>query len=358
MSARPTSRRTVLRWLTGGAVVAGGAAGCTVGDPAVRPTGPPPAPPTPPAPPPPPPGLDGAVADESRALAWCRALAERDLSDGQLANLAVAADIHHRHLVALALPRPQTRPGTAPPSPSSTSGSQAPSSAAVPSPSAPSTLVGSPSLPRVHLPEEPEDAMEAFDAAIDEVCTGHLGRASATDGAVALLWASLAAGAAQSGLLAHRSAAAPAPPAEPEHPPYRPMTLVAAAQALLAQLHAIVFGYQVALAPLAQEDPEVHVVRLADLRHHRDVLATVLREQDAEVPVAEPEYDTGGPVTTITAATTLIRRMEQALLPHLGNWVAAADAEHREAAAQWLVDGTIAGMRNDAPPVRWPGWPD
>jgi len=348
----------VLRWLAGGAVVAGGAAGCTVEDPAVRPTDPPPAPPTPPAPPPPPPGLDGAVADESRALASCLALAERDLSDGQLANLAVAADIHHRHLVALALPRPQTRPGTDRPSPSGSSGSQASPSVDAPSPTAPSTLVGSPALPTVHLPKKPGDAVKAFDAAIDEVCTGHLGRAAATDGAVALLWASLAAGAAQSGALAHRSPAVSAPPTEPDHPPYRSMTTAAAARALLAQLHAIVFGYQVALAPLDQQEAERPLARLADLRHHRDVLAAVLRDQDVEVPVAEPEYDTGGPVTTAAAATTLIGRMEQALLPHLGNWVAAADAEHRRVAAQWLVDGTVTALRNDAAPLRWPGWPD
>ena len=289
------------------------------------------------------------------ALAWCRAVAERryKLPGGQLRNLAVAADVHERHLVALSLPSPETRPGTTGPP---TSGSPSPGA---PSPSAPSTSVQPPALPEVRLPDTQAAAMKALGSVLGKVRAGHLDRSASADGSVALLWACLAAAAAQGSVLTRRSSAVAAPPDEPEHPPYRAMTPTAAAQALLAQLHAIVFGYQVALTPLSGDTAEPHRARLAELRQHRDVVATVLRDLDAEVPAAEPEYDTGGRITTDKAAVALVARMEHALLPHLGNWVAATeDGGHRRTAAGWLGSATADAVRAGATTSWWPGWPD
>lgn len=350
-----SSRRTVLQWLVGGAVVAGGVAGCTAGDPAVRPTAPVPQPPTPPGPPPPPPGLDQAIAGESLALAWCRALVKRryKLSDGQLSNLRTAADLHQRHLVALELPSPQTRPAATQPSASPTPGAPAPST-----PAAPSTSVATPTLPTVKLPKDQDRAIKEFGAALDGVRKGHRELASAAEGQLALLWGSLAAGAAQTSTIARTARPAPRPAAEPEHPAYRVMTPTAAGQELLAQLHAMVFGYQVALAPIPAKDADPYRQRLAELLRDRDELADLLRDLDAEVPAAAPEYDTGGRISDEAAAVKLVARMEHALLPHLGNWLAATAKEQRARATDWLVTGTVRAVRAGAAPVWWPGWPD
>lgn len=294
------------------------------------------------------------MAGEALALAWCRAVTDRRyrLPAGQLRNLTAAAAVHERHLVALALPSPLARPDTTAPS---TDGSP---SAGATSPTAPATSVPPPVLPTVSLPAKQDAALKALGTALGTVRAGHLDRAADADGEVALLWASLAAAVAQTSVLVRRSTAAPAPPDEPEHPPYRVMSPAAAGQALLAQLHAAVFGYQVALTPLTDEAAEPYRERWDELRRQRDVVATMLRDLGAKVPVAEPEYDTGKRITTDGAAVALVGRMEHALLPHLGNWVAASENDHRRTAASWLGSATANAVQAGARPSWWPGWPD
>lgn len=345
---RWADRRSLLRYGAGvGLAMAGtGLAGCTLTDPTVGPSGstvppvPPPSP-TPAAPPPPLEGSSAGAASEASAIAWCAALAAAattyQLGAGQTGNLALAGSLHRRRLAVLTGPEPTTRP--------------------VPSDG---PTAGTPTLPSIPpaptLDPNRGKGFTAFRTNLGRLRAEHLGRVAGASGMTALLWASLAAGVQQSSVLADRAAAAPRPTTEASHPPYEPSTDVAAAQGFLAQLHALAFGLQASLAPLSGAAATPYQQRLVRARIQRDHLVAWLRNRGANVPVAEAEYDLGGVINSPAAALALVARMESALLPFAGDWVAAAEATERRGAAEWLADGAGVAVQAGAAPAVWPGW--
>lgn len=348
-NAAPVGRRDLLRYgiLAGLALPTVGVAACTVTDPTIQRAGNAPATtPTPSPSPPPPTPLAGSAAGagtEATAVAWCTAVAGATsyrLAPGQLTNLTESVTLHRRRLEVLSLPEATTRP------PSGTGTGPGASASPPPSPAA------------VTLDADRTRGMASFRSTMDKLTEDHLGRTTAVGGATALLWASLAAGIRQTVVVADRVTEAPRPAAEPSHGRYVPLTDVAAAQGLLAQLHALVFGLQACLAPLSGAAATPYQERLVRARIQRDHLVAWLRTRGSSVPAAEPQYDLGGTVTTATQSYALVARMESALLPFAGDWVAASETSERRRAAEWLVDGAGVGVAAGAAPAVWPGWRD
>ena len=286
--------------------------------------------------PPPLTGRDEGLAAELAVLARLDALAGADRSKAERANLAWCERAHRRRSEALLAEAPETRP-------SAPTGSAAPSL---------------PPLPTVASPTSGAAARKGADRALSRAVSGHRDRAIALSGAESLFWASLAAAATQSRVVVAAEDRVELPGEEPEHGPYQPLTEVAAAQALLTQVHAIVFGYQVALAPVPAQDGQSWVARLEQHRVVRDQVAELLRDRGASVPAAEPEYETGDAADSVGAARDLVARMESALLPFTGAWVAACRGADRRRAVGWLLTGARIAVSSGAAPRLWPGWPD
>jgi Domain of unknown function (DUF4439) len=187
----------------------------------------------------------------------------------------------------------------------------------------------------------------------------HLQAAVATRGLAALLWASLGV-AAQSYAAALADAGPPTVSATTG--PDRPAVVsdVAAQQAVVSALHALVYGYQVAIGRLAGGSAARARADAGLLarRALRDRLVTHLIEVEADVPDALPAYALPIPVTNATSAGGLIRRMELAFLPYLGQWVAAAArTSDRRLAVRSLAAVSASAGAWGAPPQVWPGWP-
>ncbi|HSU37837.1 MAG TPA: DUF4439 domain-containing protein [Propionibacteriaceae bacterium] len=134
---------------------------------------------------------------------------------------------------------------------------------------------------------------------------------------------------------------------------------VEAVQALVGQLHAVVYGYQLAIGQMpAASGPRGRAVReLRSTRVERDRLIAWLKRRKADIPAAEAAY-----VPTVVprdgaSAAKLIRAMHIALLPFYGQWLAAAgDADRKRA----LTTLTSAAGRADswrAPLAPRPGYP-
>ena len=133
---------------------------------------------------------------------------------------------------------------------------------------------------------------------------------------------------------------------------------VEAVQQLVAQLHAMIYGYQLAigrLPVLSSRRPRA----IRELRAHRilrDRHIAWLTKRKAQVPVAKPAYV---PTTIPRDAATsgrLIRQMQTAFQPFCGLWLAAAgDADRKSALAQ-LKTTTNRALAWGAPLQAWPGF--
>lgn len=301
---------------------------------------------TPPAPPPTLPVFPGALegaALEDRLAAYATVLLTvgRDElgRDGRRLVTAVR-DQHRAHAAALRTADP-TDPNSAAPS------------GASPSPRAAGTR---PKLSK---------AISQLIAAEGRAAAAHRTAALAGTGTTALLWGSLATSATQ--LRAALTAAdlagddpTPAAAAVAAPRPRAPMPVlpvVRAEQQLVAQLHAIVYGYQLALGRLTGSRRDTAATELRRHRILRDLLTARLLDRKADVPVAHPAYVPTTNPRNATTAATLVRQMETALLPFLGLWLAAAGtpAERREALDQLTRTAGVAG-RWGAAASAWPGW--
>ena len=143
---------------------------------------------------------------------------------------------------------------------------------------------------------------------------------------------------------------------------YRPPPLlsdVEAVQALVGQLHAVVYGYQLAIGQMpVSSGPHGRAVReLRSTRVERDRLIAWLKRRKADIPAAEAAY-----VPTVVprdgaSAAKLIRTMHVALLPFYGQWLAAAgDADRKRALTMFTSAAGRADSWN-APLAAWPGYP-
>ena len=132
-----------------------------------------------------------------------------------------------------------------------------------------------------------------------------------------------------------------------------------AVQALVGQLHAIVYGYQLAIGqmPVASGQHGRAVRELRSTRVQRDRLIAWLNRRKADIPAAEPAY-----VPTVVprdgaSAAKLIRSMHVALLPFCGQWLAAAGDADRKRALTTLASTAGRARSWDAPLPAWPGYP-
>ncbi|MGD7708243.1 DUF4439 domain-containing protein [Microlunatus sp. Y2014] len=280
-------------------------------------------------------GLAEGLAAEVTAAAMCHAVAERryELPGAAIANLTTLATVHDRHVEVLSGPTPTRRP--------------APGSA---------TPTTTPAPPTITLDPDQAKAVASVQASLRDATATHRAAAVMASGLDALLWGSLAAAASQDAVLVGRTTPIPAPVAEPAHevPDIPPDT--EGASILMRQLHAAVYGYQVAMEELRGEQSEPYAQRLGRLRTQRDGLARLLRTRGIAPPAAEPGYDLA-PVDSAAAALALVSELERALLPHQGRWLAAAGPAGIGPAVDGVIDGATMAVIAGGTPLIWPGWP-
>lgn len=151
-----------------------------------------------------------------------------------------------------------------------------------------------------------------------------------------------------------------APSARP-HTAMPPMSDVAAVQAVVRQLHALVYGYQLALGRLSVLTPRGRQAQraLAARRQLRDRLVQVLVARGADVPAAEAAYVPAVQPTSARRSARLIRQMEAAFLPYCGVWLASAGQPGDRRLALETLTATANTARSwGAATGPWPGWRD
>ncbi len=175
----------------------------------------------------------------------------------------------------------------------------------------------------------------------------------------ALLWGSLSVA---SGSFAAAIALANPPGVRPvaAPKPVEVLSEVAAVQEMVRQLHAMVYGYQLAIGKLqaAEQDASSGRARAAiATRVFRDRLIAWLRKRSAEVPAAEPAYVPSVVPRNATTAGKLIMRMHTALQPFCGLWMAAAEGQAERIQALGALGSEVKIARSwGAPLGAWPGW--
>ena len=185
----------------------------------------------------------------------------------------------------------------------------------------------------------------------------HRKAALGTTGTSSLLWGSMSV-AASSYAAALRSTRPVAVRKPKAHVPLPQLSDVEAAQELVRQLHAIVYGYQLAIGRLTDRSAQaVAVARLREQRILLDALTSSLVSRGAAVPAAEPAYEPGVDPRSSASAARLIKTMEIALAPFCGLWLAAAtNGSDRGRAFTALADTVATGLRWGASIRAWPGW--
>jgi Domain of unknown function (DUF4439) len=269
----------------------------------------------------------------AQAAAVLSGSAQSKLRSGQRALLAAVRDAHLAHVAALRSPDPTARP-TSPPS---------------------GTPAADPSFGKLPLAK----ALRALVAG--ERAAAAAGRASAlrSSGFLALLHGSIsvAAGWHAAGL-ARKNGLPVAKAAAPQGLPT--LSDTDAVADVVAQLHALVYGYQLALGklPVVSKRHQRALAELSSARSLRDRLIAILDSRKVEVPVPEPAYVPAVRVHDGASAARSILLMRSALLPYCGLFLAAADS----AADRTLAFDTLAGAASvartwGAPLPTWPGWP-
>jgi len=236
-----------------------------------------------------------------------------------------------------------------------------------PGPAASDPPVGDPSPSDSASGKRPgfAQAVDRLVAAESKAAVTHRATALATQGLAALLWGSLATSAAAiTAILKDADLAGDDPDpgaatvaAVKSRAPMPVVSVVAAEQEMVRQLHAVIYGYQLALGRLTGTRRDAGA---ADLRRHRilrDRLTARLINRKVDVPVAEPAYVPSTNPRNAATARKLIRQMETALLPFCGLWLAAADAtaERTEALDQVGRTARVARQWGGSQPA-WPGW--
>lgn len=356
MTAPPTrwSRRAVV--LGGLAATAGlvGAAGCSAavtresGQPSEAPTASKPHEVAPPAPPATtlPGSVEGAALEDALAAqaALVLEVGRKRLDEAGRVLVSGIRDRHLAHAAALRTPDPTDPNAAGGATPVSPSASAAPST-----------------------PDSPgfAKALDRLVAAEGKAAAAHRRRVIDAGGLAALTWGSLAISAsASASILADADLAGDDPdlagtrlgPVR-NRAPMPVVTVVAAEQEMVRQLHAVVYGYQLALGRLTGERRDTATAELRRHRMLRDRLTARLLARKAEVPVAAPAYAPSTNPRSSRTAARLIRQMETALAPFCGMWLAAAaiPAERAEALGQ-LGRRTTVARRWGAGLAAWPGW--
>jgi hypothetical protein len=291
--------------------------------------------------------LEGAALEAALATRAATVLTVGQKQLGRAGRRLVGAirDHHLAHATALRTTDPTDPNATAPTAPPET---------------ASATLSGGPG-------KKPTfgKAVDQLLAAEAKAATTHRRTALHTDRLAALLWGSMATSdAAIAATLKAADLAGDDP--DPEvaalaavraRAPMPVVTIIAAEQEMVRQLHAIIYGYQLALGRLSGARRD----RAADeLRRHRilrDRLTARLLARKAEVPVADAAYVPSTSPRNSATAGKLIRQMETALVPFCGLWLVATDtsAERTEALDQVGRTERVARQWGASLTV-WPGW--
>ena len=133
----------------------------------------------------------------------------------------------------------------------------------------------------------------------------------------------------------------------------------AAVAELVRQLHAIVYGYQLAIGKFkvfSKQRPKAERELLAH-RIFRDRLIAWLRKHSADVPAAAPAYVPSVVPRNPATAGKLIMRMQTALEPFCGLWLAAAATQQDRQQALTALNNAIKTARSwGAPLAAWPGY--
>jgi hypothetical protein len=141
--------------------------------------------------------------------------------------------------------------------------------------------------------------------------------------------------------------------------PVEVLTEIAAVQELVRQLHAIVYGYQLAIGKfkvISKQRPKAERELLAQ-RIFRDRLIAWLRKHAAEVPAAAPAYVPSVVPRSPATAGKLIMHMQTALEPFCGLWLAAAAAQPDRQQALTALNNAMKTARSwGAPLAAWPGY--
>jgi Domain of unknown function (DUF4439) len=178
------------------------------------------------------------------------------------------------------------------------------------------------------------------------------------NGSDALLWGSLSL-AAGSFAAAIGSANPPATRPVADQKPVEVLSEAAAVQELVRQLHAIVYGYQLAIGKLkvfSKQRLKAERELLAQ-RIFRDRLIAWLKKHSADVPAAAAAYVPSVVPRNAATAGKLIMRMQTALQPFCGLWLAAAATPADRQQALTALSNAMKTARSwGAPLGAWPGW--
>jgi hypothetical protein len=284
------------------------------------------------------PSVPAAATAEQALSAYAGAILtgphRKDLGGDLRRLLTFLRAAHADHAVALAGDDPTSRPTTAAPSPSAT----------------PPKLAGvslKTSLKRLAKHEAAQAAAQRRAAA-------------ARTGLTSLLAGSLAV-AADSYADALGASDMPSVSGRKARKPAALLSDVAASQQLAGQLHAVVFGYQLAIGKLkyAGSARKRAVSELAAARRLLDAQVAFLLRHKARVPAAEPAYAPSFDVRSAGDARRLVRTMHTRLEPYVGLTLAAAGTPKARKQALTLLTRTSRNARTWGAGLQvWPGWPD
>jgi hypothetical protein len=178
----------------------------------------------------------------------------------------------------------------------------------------------------------------------------------ASSGFPALLWASMSVAASSYASALDDDAAVPIMSSK-----RHPLPALSADQAvaeLVAQLHALVYGYQLAIGklPVLGNRHARAVAELLRVRILRERLISILTKHSVNVPVPKSAYVPSVRVYDAASAGKLIAHMQSALLPFCGLFVASADGD-KKLAFDTLAATARTARSWRAPISAWPGWP-
>ena len=177
-------------------------------------------------------------------------------------------------------------------------------------------------------------------------------------GSDALLWGSLSVAAAGFAPVIGSSNPPAARPVA-NRQPVEILPEAAAVQELVRQLHAIVYGYQLAIGKFKVLSKQRRKAERELLAHRvfRDRLIVWLMRHSADVPAAEPAYVPSIVPRNAATAGRLIMRMQIALQPFCGLWLAAAATQpDRQQALNALTTAMKTARSWGAPLAVWPGY--
>jgi len=185
----------------------------------------------------------------------------------------------------------------------------------------------------------------------------HAKAALDSSGSAALLWASMSVAASRYAAALGHDGAVPIGSSKRGQLPA--LSVDQAVAELVAQLHALVYGYQLAIGklPVLGKRHARAVTELLRVRVLRERLISILTKRSITVPIPQPAYVPSLRVHDAASAEKLIARMQSALLPFCGLFVTAATGKDRQLAFDTLAATARIARSWGGPLSAWPGWP-